>query len=125
MAAFRGRPYVVRQSLRFLIAPDTAATLFEVSRLVPQEASPLEEKLLILTEESAGNAARVAWSERLAGHEESMPSVELLAVLRVTATGRIALLVRRELERGFVLDWMERSPDGKWRLRWRSALDSC
>jgi hypothetical protein len=63
--------------------------------------------------------------EREIGPEESMGSIELLAVLRVKSSGRVALLLRREQESGFILEWIERSPRGTWVVRWRSAIDSC
>jgi hypothetical protein len=54
-----------------------------------------------------------------------MGSIELLGILRVRSSGRLALLIRREREAGFVLEWIERSANGTWVVRWRSATDSC
>jgi hypothetical protein len=125
VAAFRGRPFDVRQASRFSIGTDTVGTVFEVVRLVPQEANPLQEQILILTEEGLSRPASIAFHQREVGPEESMGSIELLGVLRVRSSGRLALLVRREREAGFVLEWIERSPDGTWVVRWRSATDSC
>lgn len=125
VAAFRGRPFIVRQASRFPIGADTMGTLFEVVRLVPQEANPLQEQILILTEEGSSRPAVLAFHEREIGSEESMGSIELLGVLRVRSSGRLALLVRREREAGFVLEWIERSANGSWVVRWRSATDSC
>ena len=123
--AFRGRPFTVRQAHQFVIAADTVVTMYEVVRLVAQEANPLQEQLLILTEEGAGREPAGVYHAREVGEEEKMGSIELLAVLRVKATGRIAILVRRERESGFVLEWVERSTRGRWTVRWRSATDSC
>jgi len=125
VAAFRGRPFIVRQASRFVIGPDNFGTLLEVVRLVAQEANPLQEQILIVTEEGASRGAEVAFHEREISAEESTGSIELLGVLRVRATGRLALLVRREREAGFILEWIERSPRGTWTVRWRSAVDSC
>jgi hypothetical protein len=124
-AAFRGRPFIVRQASRFPLAGDTVATMFEVVRLVAQEANPLQEQSLILTEEGPSREARVAFHRREIGIEESMGSIELLGVLRVRSSGRVALLLRRERESGFVFEWIERSPRGAWTVRWRSATDHC
>ena len=124
ISAFRGRPFIVRQASRFSIGGDTVGTMFEVVRLVPQEANPLQEQILILTEEKSPRDSTTVFHERETGAEESMGSVELLGVLRIKASGRLALLVRRERESGFVLEWIERSPRG-WVVRWRSATDSC
>jgi hypothetical protein len=124
-AAFRGRPFNVRQASRFQVAPDTIFTLYEVVRLVAQEANPLQEQILIVTEEGPGREAVVTYHRREIGAEESMGSIELLGVLRVRATGRLAIVIRRERESGFVLEWIERSARGTWNIRWRSATDSC
>lgn len=123
-AAFRGRPFTVRQALQFSMG-DTTVTMFEVVRLVAQEANPLQEQLLILTEATPGREPVIAFHSREVGEEETMGSIELLAALRVKSTGRLALLVRRERESGFVLEWVERAPRGAWTVRWRSATDSC
>jgi hypothetical protein len=124
-SAFRGRPFIVRQASRFPLAGDTIVTLFEVVRLVAQEANPLQEQTLILTEEAGSGEPAHMFHEREIGPEESMGSIELLAVLRVKSSGRVALLLRREQESGFILEWIERSPRGTWVVRWRSAIDSC
>ncbi len=124
VSAFRGRPFIVRQASRFSIGADTIGTLFEVVRLVPQEANPLQEQILILTEEDPSRPAENVFHRREIGAEESMGSIELLGVLRVRSTGRLALLVRREREAGFVLEWIERTRRG-WFVRWRSATDGC
>jgi hypothetical protein len=125
VSAFRGRPFIVRQASRFSIGSDTIGTMFEVVRLVPQEANPLQEQILIITEEGGSRPAENVFHRREIGAEESMGSIELLAVLRIKAGGRLAILVRRERETGFVLEWIERSPRGRWVVRWRSATDSC
>ena len=124
-AAFRGRPFTVRQSHRFAIAPDTVLTMYEVVRLVAQEANPLQEQLLILTDEGLGREPAGVFHAREVGEEEKMGSIELLGVLRVKSTGRLALLIRRERESGFILEWIERSSRGRWTVRWRSPTDSC
>jgi hypothetical protein len=124
ITAFRGRPFTVRQASRFAIG-DTNVTLFEVVRLVAQEANPLQEQLLILSEEAPGRDTTGVFHEREVGVEESTGSIELLGILRVRRTGRIALLIRRDRESGFVLEWIERTPRGAWVVRWRSAADTC
>jgi len=123
--AFRGRPFIVRQASRFSMGIDTIGTLYEVIRLVAQEANPLQEQILIIAEEGPTGEPEPVFFRREIGAEESMGSIELLGVLRVKASGRLALLVRRERETGFVLEWIERSTRGKWYVRWRGAVDGC
>lgn len=124
LTAFRGRPFTVRQSSRFSIG-DTTITLLEVVRLVAQEANPLQEQLLIISEDVPGRETLNTFHERDVAAEDSIGSIELAAVLRLRRSGRVALLVRRDRESGFVLEWIERTSRGGWVLRWRSAIDSC
>jgi hypothetical protein len=125
IAAFQGRPFTVRQANQFSVGADTLFTMFEVVRLVAQEANPQQEQLLILTREGPGREPIPVFHAREVGEEEKMGSIELLAVLRVRSGGRLALLVRRERESGFTLEWIERTSQGAWVVRWRSAADGC
>ena len=125
IAAFRGRPFTVRQANQFSVGADTLFTMFEVIRLVAQEANPQQEQLLIVTREGPGREPVTVFHAREVGEEEKMGSIELLAVLRVRSSGRLALLVRRERESGFTLEWIERTTPGAWVVRWRSAIDGC
>lgn len=125
IAAFRGHPFTVRQASQFSIGADTLITMFEVVRLVAQEANPLQEQLLILTAGGPGREPVTVFHAREVGEEEKMGSIELLAVLRVRSSGRLALLVRRERESGVTLEWIERTAPGNWVVRWRSATDGC
>jgi hypothetical protein len=124
-AAFRGRPFTVRQANQFLIGVDKLITMFEVVRLVAQEANPQQEQLLILTVSERGREPVIVFHAREVGEEEKMGSIELLAVLRVRSTLRPALLVRRDRESGFTLEWIEQTAQGTWAVRWRSATDGC
>jgi hypothetical protein len=93
---------------------------------VPQEANPLQEQLVMILEQGPGETAQgVALAQRSAGLEESIASVDLLAVVRVRASGMLVVLLRRERENGFLLQWVERVSPGRWRVTWQSALDSC
>jgi hypothetical protein len=125
LTAFRGRPFAVRQAHRVTIAADTIVNVFEIVRLVAQEANPLQEQLVIVTEEVPGREPAGVFHRREVGAEEKMGSIELLGAFRVRSTGRIALLVRREREAGLTFEWIERTPRGVWVVRWRSATDSC
>jgi hypothetical protein len=119
-AAFRGRPYIVRQAHLFT-TDTTSTTLVEVVRLVPQEANPLHEQLVMLM---VAGIVDPVFSLRSVGFEENLAAVELLAVIRIRSNGTVALLLRREQEGGYRLQWIEQAASG-WRLRWESALDGC
>ena len=126
-AVFRGRPYVVRQASRFRLTEDRRGVLAEVVRIVPQEANPLHEQIVMILEELRESPAvlTTAYHERAIGLEEATTSVELLAVLRVPAAGRHTVLLRRDQENGFTLQLVEQAGPGRWNQRWRSAFAGC
>lgn len=124
---FRGRPFVVRQANRFTSGP-SVITLVEVVRQVPQEANPLQEQtVMILVADSAASPSHqeIAAARREIGFEEQLASIELVAVVRIRASGRLAMLLRREHDGGFTLQWYEQGNGNQWTLRWEGALDSC
>ena len=126
-AAFRGRPFVVRQANRFRLDDGQDAVLAEVVRVVTQEANPLQEQLLLVLESDSGSARPVytlAYSARQIGLEEAIESIELVSVLRLR-DGTWGLLLHREVGEGSRFELLERERPGAWRLRWRSAYAGC
>lgn len=126
-AAFRGRPYVVRQANRFTLDDGTQVILAEVIRTVNQEANPLQEELILILEGNVGKSdteMSIAYSERRVGLEEALESLELVSVLRFR-NGTWALLARRDIGDGFLYALFERRQPQHWVLRWRSAYAGC
>lgn len=126
--AFRGRPFVVRQANR--VDFDGGEVVFaEVARTVQQEATPLQEQLLLILERAdslaTGRGYEVRFAERAIALEEAIESVELVAALRVARTGVPSLLLRRESEAGTAFLLLQRAADGEWFVRWRSATAGC
>jgi hypothetical protein len=127
-SVFQGRPYVVRQADLFGLADGPDGVLAEVVRTVNQEANPIQEQLVLVLEgywRSPDSTLRVQFEARSVGFEETIPAVELLAVVRTRASHATALLVRREDSDGWALELLERSSTGRWSLRWRSARSDC
>jgi hypothetical protein len=125
-AAFRGRPYVVRQASR--VAFDDVEILFaEVARTVQQEANPLHEQLVLVLERTGRGRDPyvVRYQERSIGPEEDAAAIELLLAFKVARSGRPALLLRRDAEDGTSFVLLQRTPSGPWAARWRSALATC
>ncbi len=127
-SAFQGRPFIVRQAVRFPLAPGHDGVLAEVVRTVNQEANPLQEQLVLMVDgswRSPDSTMRVTYRVRTAGLEETIPSVEFLAVVRSRRRQVLAIFLRREDANGWVLEMLERIASGHWVLRWRSAPSDC
>jgi hypothetical protein len=126
-AAFRGRPYVVRQANIFRLPTGQPVVLAEVLRLVNQEANPEQEQLVLVLEPDKDITAAsftVGYAERSIGLEETLASVDLISPI-VLQSGTAALLVRREVGDGSRLILLERLSPGRWAVRWRSAYAGC
>ncbi|HEX7123620.1 MAG TPA: hypothetical protein VF178_14690 [Gemmatimonadaceae bacterium] len=124
-AAFRGRPFVVRQANR--VGADHRFVFAEVVRTVQQEANPLQEQMLLVLEQTdeEREGFRTVYHQRAITLEEHLESVELIAALRINATGVPALLLRRDSEQGTAFVLLERGADGTWYQRWRSPPATC
>ena len=126
-SAFRGRPYVVRQAHRFTLPDARRVVIAEVTRVINQEANPLQEELVLVGETPTSDAAAafsLAYLDRQIGLEEAVESFDMLAALRVRGSVP-AILLRREVGDGFRLVLLEREGAGTWRVRWRSAYAGC
>jgi hypothetical protein len=125
VAAFRGRPYVVRQANLIRLDDRRRVVVAEVLRAVNQEANPLQEQLLLILEaDSVDGGFQIGFQERQVALEEALQSIDLSAVLQLP-TGTWALLVRREVGDGLRIVLFERPAAGRWIVRWRSAYAGC
>jgi len=127
VSALRGLPYQVRRAYRFTLAPGREVLLTEVLRSLNQEATPIQEHILIIAERDSTSLGKleVAYSERAAGGEETLESSELLTVLRLAPAGDAVLVLARYVGDGVVYAWIERTGARQWRLRWSSPYVGC
>jgi hypothetical protein len=123
---FRGLPFRVRSAYMFRL--DTVdVVVADVVRSVNEEANPRVEHLLIFGERlhGAGGKFDVSYYSRTAGAEESTQATEILAVIRIGAMQRPAIVVSVEYDDGGKLGLVERTGPGEWRATWRSAYTDC
>jgi hypothetical protein len=125
----RGLPFVVRSAVRLRADDATHAVAAVLTRSLPQEADPVGEMILLVAERAASAAPTARWSlayhERAVGHEESLPSSEVLAALRIGSAARAALVVAHAGEEGSRYTLLERTAPGRWRARWTSVARGC
>lgn len=126
-AAFRGLPYVVRSAYSAVLADSHAFIFGELVRRVNVEANPHEERTTIIGGRDATSASdmyMLAYSERHMGDEESVPTTELIGLVRLRDGTDIAFGARDYSDGGtFVM--FERGRGARWRLRWQSAYAGC
>ena len=116
---FTGLPFAVLAAHRFSVDADTIV-IARVARRIPQEATPLEERTLVVGERSAASPYVVKYSLRSAGAEDVVEHFALLAAVR--AAGKSFVVIERERDAGSRYEIVERAPGGAWQLRWSRTL---
>lgn len=124
--ALRGLPYVVRHGYRFAMPGAPPIILAEISRSLPQEASPVQELMLLIVEQdSLTSRYRLAYVERAYGTEETVESTELLVAGQVTGRSEPVILLARDSGDGVTYSMLEREGPRQWRVRWNSPYAGC
>lgn len=118
---FRGLPFAVLAAYR-LRAGNSTIVVGRVARRIPQEATPLEERTLVVGDRTASEPFAIRHSRRSAGTEDNVEHYALLAAIR--AGDKHFLIIESERAGGTRYEILERSPAGAWRLRWSRQL-SC
>jgi hypothetical protein len=126
--AFQGLRFTAHDIRRFEIAPGVEAMAAQLIRRVNQEADPQEEQTLLIAERDSGVTTgrfQLAYAERSYGKEEQVSSIELVAAVRLGASGAPSLVVARDGENGLAYALLERAGPRRWRVRWTSGLAKC
>lgn len=124
--ALRGIPYVVRRGYRFAVPGGPPMILAEISRSLPQEASPVQEVMLLVAEQdSLTSRYQLAYAERASGSEETLESIELLVAGYVTGRAQPVILLVRDSGDGVTYSVLEREGPRQWRVRWNSPYAGC
>lgn len=124
---FRGLPIVVRDAWRFQLADSTPVNVAIALRSLNVESNPRVEAITLIAEPdpSAGPAGwRTAFVERVAGPEDRVEGMDLLAAFRLRASRPVVAFVR-EGDAGVQLQIVERTAPGRWNVRWASPAPPC
>lgn len=125
---FAGLPFVVGALWRFDLPDGSQVLIANTTRQINQEATPLQERTLLIAERKAGgadSAFATTYSERSYGDEETIESHDLVAVVLLGENRTPALIVSRDFGDSAAYAIVERGTDGKWQARWTSARRHC
>ena len=140
--ALRGVPFRVRDAHRFTLADGATGVVAVLTRTVNTEASPFAEQLLIVAERRGGGPWTLSYAESVAGAEESLPAMDVLAAVQLPAAqssatsvpatttpatpairpAHAALVLGRDGDDGSRFTLLERDAPAHWRARWTSAV---
>jgi hypothetical protein len=127
-APYHGLPIVVRDVWRFTLADGTPVAVAIAMRSLNVESNPRAQAITLIAEpDPAGGAGqwRTAFWERVAGAEDHVEGMDLLAALRLHGTTPAVALVREGDGGGVRLEVVERGSPGTWTVRWTSARLPC
>lgn len=123
---FTGLPFVVRGVWRFSPAGGPQVVVAELERQLNQEASPLAERTLLITERGAKDTSfATVYSERSYGNEETIESDDVLAALLVGDAKTPAIVLSSDFGDSLAYALLERTGDGRWARRWSSTRRHC
>jgi hypothetical protein len=123
---FSGVPYTVLSLWRFTLAPSTHVLAANLIRRLNQEASPLEERTLVIAEsDSSRTGYTPAYSERSQGPEETVESRDFVAAVQLGKDAHPVLVMARDFDDAVAYSFLERDAPGHWRLRWTSRRVRC
>ena len=124
---YRGLPIVVRDAWRITLADSTVVAVAVATRSLNVESNPRAQAITLIAEPDPLAGAgrwRTAYWERVAGPEDRVEGMDLLAALRLHGTTPAVALVR-EGDAGMQVEIVERRSPGTWAARWTSATLPC
>lgn len=124
---YRGLPIVVRDAWRFTLADSTAVAVAIAARSLNVESNPRAQAITLIAEPDPSSGAghwRTAYWERVAGPEDRVEGMDLLAAFRLHGSTPAVALVR-EGDAGLQVEIVERRSPGTWAVRWTSAALPC
>lgn len=124
---YRGLPIVVRDAWHFTLPDSTTVVVAIAMRSLNVESNPRAQAITLIAEPdpSAGAGAwRTGFWERVAGPEDRVEGMDLLAAFQLRGAKPAAALVR-EGDTGLQVEIVERASPGVWSVRWSSATLPC
>jgi hypothetical protein len=124
---FRGLPIVVRDAWRFRLADSTTILVAIAMRSLNVESNPRAQAVTLIAEPDGAQSAaqwRTAYWESVAGPEDRVEGMDLLAAFQLHGSKPAVALVR-EGDLGLQVEIVERSSPGAWSLRWSSSALPC
>jgi hypothetical protein len=124
---FAALPFSTRALWRFTLTTGQDIVIGTLVRQINQEATPLQERTLIIAERdhsSADSTFALAYSERSYGNEETVETTEVLGAALIGDARRPTVVVSRDFGDAISYGFVDRQ-GGKWRARWRSGQRAC
>ena len=124
---FRGLPIVVRDAWRFRLPDSTTILVAIAMRSLNVESNPRAQAVTLIAEpdgSQSGAQWRTAYWESVAGPEDRVEGMDLLAAFQLHGSKPAVALVR-EGDGGLQVEIVERSSPGAWSVRWLSSALPC
>ena len=126
-APYHGLPIVVRDAWQFRLADSTRVAVAIATRSLNVESNPRMQAITLIAEPDPASASgqwRAVYWERVAGPEDRVEGMDLLAALELRDT-TAAVALAREGDAGLQVEIVQRRSPGTWAVRWSSARIPC
>ena len=126
-AAFRGLPFVVNKAWRARMPNGPTVLTAIVVRNVNQEASPRQERILLIAERDSGAIASrftPRYTERKVGLEETLETTDPISIVLLGADRHPTVVIARDAGNGLSYALIERIAR-QWQRRWASTYAGC
>jgi hypothetical protein len=124
---FTGLPFTIVGIWRFTISSGQQVVIATLSRQINQEATPLQERTMIVAERAASRDTTLVpmYSERSYGDEDTIESREPLAAALFGPGRTPGIVVSHDFGNAVSYTILERGGDRRWRVRWSSGRRRC
>jgi hypothetical protein len=123
---FNGLPFVIRSIWRFTVPNGPQFVAGTLSRSINQEATPLQERTLLVAERSPSDSSlKTVYSERSYGDEDTIETRDIIAAVLLGGSRNVAIILSRDYGDAIAYAMIERGDDGMWRVRWTSPRRHC
>src|SRR6185437_11315732 len=124
---FSGLPFTIVALWQFSVPSGPTVIVATLSRQINQEATPLQERTMIVAERAASGdtTLQTAYSERSYGDEDTIESREALAAALFGPSRTPGIVVSHDFGNAVSYSTLERAGNHQWRLRWSSGRRHC
>lgn len=124
---FVGLPFTVRNAWRAQL-PSGEVVVATLMRQVNQEATPLQERTLMILErfrDSSQSTWTAAYHEQSRGAEETIETFDAAAIVLVGPSAIPTVVIGRDYGNANAYSLIQRQPSGSWQVLWTSRPYHC
>jgi hypothetical protein len=122
---FTDLPFVVRSIWRFMAPTGERVLAATLERQINQEATPLQERTLLIAERAPDDVFVTRYYNRVSGEEETIESTDVVAAMLLGSSRTPSLVLLHDYGDATAYGLVARGENGGWSARWVSTRRHC